>query len=304
LVAHTGFEPVISSLRGRCPRPLDECARDSYGSKNPEVFTTSKAKSSQLVFTQDLFKSFLESRPSGISLRSLESYNYTLKGFIGKSVTSQAISAYLNSLSCSNGRLKFYSCLRALCNWLYLNDYLTDNPIKKVAKPRTTQQILSTISKEQLQILIERCHCERDKAFISLLWYSGMRLSEAINAKAGDFNWNEGTVIVLGKGNKYRKALAGNGPVRQWFSERDSFELNKGGAQTMLKRLTVETGIHCNAHAFRRGFAVCHIKSGLSTRVVQALGGWEQISMVEHYSKSLTFDDALQLYKQVNGSEA
>ena len=21
-----GFEPVISSLRGRCPRPLDECA--------------------------------------------------------------------------------------------------------------------------------------------------------------------------------------------------------------------------------------------------------------------------------------
>lgn len=26
LVAHTGFEPVVSSLRGRCPGPLDECA--------------------------------------------------------------------------------------------------------------------------------------------------------------------------------------------------------------------------------------------------------------------------------------
>jgi hypothetical protein len=26
-VAHTGFEPVVSALRGRCPRPLDECAR-------------------------------------------------------------------------------------------------------------------------------------------------------------------------------------------------------------------------------------------------------------------------------------
>ena len=26
LVAHTGFEPVISALRGRCPGPLDECA--------------------------------------------------------------------------------------------------------------------------------------------------------------------------------------------------------------------------------------------------------------------------------------
>jgi hypothetical protein len=26
LVAHTGFEPVVSSLRGTRPRPLDECA--------------------------------------------------------------------------------------------------------------------------------------------------------------------------------------------------------------------------------------------------------------------------------------
>lgn len=152
-------------------------------------------------------------------------------------------------------------------------------------------------------MLFEDCHSERDKAFISLLWCSGMRLSEVVNAKASDFNWSEGTVTVLGRGNKYRKALAGNGLVRQWFAEHDSFELNKGGAQTMLKRLMAETGIQCNAHAFRRGFAVHQIKSGLSTRVVQALGGWETIAMVERYSKSLTFDDALQLYKQVNGGE-
>ena len=28
-MAHTGFEPVISALRGRCPSPLDECANDN-----------------------------------------------------------------------------------------------------------------------------------------------------------------------------------------------------------------------------------------------------------------------------------
>src|SRR5436189_6428853 len=27
LVPHTGFEPVISALRGRCPGPLDECGK-------------------------------------------------------------------------------------------------------------------------------------------------------------------------------------------------------------------------------------------------------------------------------------
>ncbi len=30
LVAHAGFEPAISALRGRCPRPLDECAPWSF----------------------------------------------------------------------------------------------------------------------------------------------------------------------------------------------------------------------------------------------------------------------------------
>lgn len=100
---------------------------------------------------------------------------------------------------------------------------------------------------------------------------------------------SDGTVTVLGKGTKYHKALAGNGLVRQWFAEHDSFELNTGGAQTTLNRLMTETGIHCNAHAFRRGFAVHQIKSGLSTRVVQASDGWETIAMVERYSKSPSF---------------
>ena len=62
-----------------------------------------------------------------------------------------------------------------------------------------------------------------------------------------------------------------------------------------------ETGIHCNPHSFRRGFCVHQVKSGLSTRVVQSLGGWEQLTMVEHYSKPLTFDDALSIYHKVNG---
>jgi len=92
----------------------------------------------------------------------------------------------------------------------------------------------------------------------------------------------------------------GNGEVRQWFSEYDSFEISTHGIATMLQKLGKETGIHCNPHSFRRGFCIHQVKSGLSTRVVQALGGWEQLTMVEHYSKSLTFDDALTVYKSAN----
>jgi len=127
-----------------------------------------------------------------------------------------------------------------------------------------------------------------------------MRLSECANVKASDFNWDEGTVIVLGKGNKYRKALAGNGIVREWFCLHNSLEITAEGISTMLKRLGKATGIHCNPHSFRRGFCVHNVKSGLSNKVIQALGGWESPDMVSHYAQSLTFDEALSLYHRIN----
>jgi site-specific recombinase XerD len=185
--------------------------------------------------------------------------------------------------------------------WLYRSDYTQDRIIDRVPIPKVQRKLLPVVSREQLEVLVNHCHCERDKALINFLWYSGTRLSEAANVKVKDFNWTEGTVTILGKGNKYRKALAGNGLVREWFGIHDSFEINRAGIMTMLKRLSRESCIKCNPHSFRRGFAIHNLKSGLSTRIVQSLSGWESIIMVERYSRSLSFEDALQVYRGVNG---
>lgn len=51
-----------------------------------------------------------------------------------------------------------------------------------------------------------------------------------------------------------------------------------------------------------QGKATCSQgKARLSTTLVQSLGGPESIAMVERYTESLNFDDALQLCRQVNG---
>ncbi|MFC1905741.1 tyrosine-type recombinase/integrase [Chloroflexota bacterium] len=177
---------------------------------------------------------------------------------------------------------------------------MSENPILKVYAPKISKKLLPAITQEQCNTLLNHCRNEKDKAIISLLWYSGMRLFEITNVKARDFDWANGTVIILGKGNKYRKAVTCNGIVKEWFNQHETFNITRGGIQTMLKRLAKATGIHCNPHSFRRGFCVHNIKSGLSTRVVQVLGGWEQLTMVEHYSKSLTFDDAINMYNHIN----
>ena len=257
------------------------------------------SKSSQK-FTKEILEKFLNSRASGTSPKTINVYHLALDRFIGYPLTPEGINTYLNSLTCGNAKHNYYRCIKTLCRWLYLTDYLPTNPIEKVLPPRRQKKILPAISEEQLTTLIEHCLIERDKVTLNLLWYSGMRLSEAASVKAKDFNWSEGTVIVLGKGNRYRKALAGNGIVKEWFSSHDSLGITPRGIQTMLQRLGQATGIRCNAHSFRRGFCIHQLKNGLSTRIVQALGGWDTISMVENYSKSLGFDEALSLYRQIN----
>ena len=113
---------MISSLRGRCPKPLDECA------------TSPKEVKSSQKFTNQLLEKFITSRPQGASQRSIESYHYTLDGFVGYPITPEGINSYLASLRCQNGKAKFYSCLRALSRWLYHNDYMPENVIEKVSR--------------------------------------------------------------------------------------------------------------------------------------------------------------------------
>jgi len=69
------------------------------------------------------------------------------------------------------------------------------------------------------------------------------------------------------------------------------------------KRLGEATGIKRNLHSFRKDFAVHQVKSGLSNKVIQALGRWENPNMVNRYAASLTFNDALSIDKAVNFSE-
>ena len=147
MVAHTGFEPVISSLRGRCPKPLDECATNHTATKYSQQFKTR------------LLDKFITFRPQGTSARSIEAYYYTLDGFADYPVIAQGINAYLNSLTCNNGKAKFYSCLRTLCNWLYQNGYTLGNPIKQVSPPRIQKRLLPAVSQEQLGVLLNHCHC-------------------------------------------------------------------------------------------------------------------------------------------------
>jgi integrase len=67
----------------------------------------------------------------------------------------------------------------------------------------------------------------------------------------------------------------------------------------VLDRLAKETGIKCNAHSFRRGFATELGKAGGGGLDIMQLGRWSSVAMVQRYTRAYTFDDAATKYKPI-----
>ena len=64
----------------------------------------------------------------------------------------------------------------------------------------------------------------------------------------------------------------------------------------MLYRLQIQTGIKCNAHAFRRTFATESVRNGLNVFYVQSLLGHSSLTMTRIYAEQVSSEDAIKAY--------
>ena len=69
------------------------------------------------------------------------------------------------------------------------------------------------------------------------------------------------------------------------------------GIEVMLKRLGEKTGLVCNPHTFRRTFSCLLRKAGVDCLTIRDLGRWESVNMVERYTRSFGFSDAMRFYR-------
>ncbi len=263
----------------------------------------------------DLVNAFLASRRKGLSLRTIDFYTGYLRlsqQIIGTDVTGPDIAKFLDSLTCTNGgKHAYYSVLKAFYRWLYSpkSGYNLDpqrNPITWVEPPKVEKKILPSLTVEQLDLLIARAGNVRDKAIVSLFADTGLRLSELANINPGDIDWEHRVIKVTCKGNKEGLALFGvrtERLLKQWLSEYRAdgrlWNLNWWGIKDMLDRLSAKTGLPCNPHTFRRTFASILAKRGVDSLHIKRLGRWESIAMVEHYTRSVRFEDSMRFYTAI-----
>ena len=144
----------------------------------------------------------------------------------------------------------------------------------------------------------------RDKAVISLLADSGARRSEITSIRIGDLDLGRNRIKVAGKGGREGHLVFG--PTTKQFLAAYIDEakptdtllgLTTQGLKTVLRRLGQKTGIKCNAHSFRRGFATELRRKGLNELDIAELGRWSSTVMVKRYSMAYNFDDAAKRYQ-------
>jgi integrase/recombinase XerC len=228
---------------------------------------------------------------------------------IGLNVTPQRISDFLGSLTCSNGgKHAYFRTLRVFYNWLYspksgYNLNPQKNPILQVEAPKVGKKILPSLTSEQVEYLIEQAGCIRDKAIISLFVDSGLRLSELASINPHNIDWDNRVIKVICKGNKEGLAPFGERTkilMLEWLSQyqanRRLWDLNAWRIIEMLRVLKAKTGLPCNPNTFRRTFACLLAKKGIDSLHIMRLGRWESIQMVEHYTRSVKFEDSFKLY--------
>ena len=110
----------------------------------------------------------------------------------------------------------------------------------------------------------------------------------------------------MGKGAKQR--IVRYGPITEdlldlWIKERPSVRtllaLTPRGIASMLYRLQIQTGIKCNAHAFRRTFATESVRNGLNVFYLQSLLGHSSLTMTRIYAEQVSSEDAIKAYKPI-----
>ena len=169
----------------------------------------------------------------------------------------------------------FYLALRTFWKWMSLNRDLPNPFLDKygnaaIDPPKTPSRILRTQTPDVVQQLMLAAPTLRDKTILSLLADSGGRRGEVAYIQVADVDLERYRIKVLGKGNKEGYlpfGLSTKALLVQYLEESSPkgslFGLNHWGLKSMLQRLEKKTGIRCNAHSFRRGFATELRKKGL-----------------------------------------
>jgi integrase/recombinase XerD len=114
----------------------------------------------------------------------------------------------LNDLGlASSSAARYYSSLKGFFSYLFLNKYITENPMEKISSPKLAKNLPPVLSVNEIESILSKPRTDsklglRDKSLLEMLYACGTRVSELINIKLSDLFFNEEVIRVFCKGYK------------------------------------------------------------------------------------------------------
>lgn len=210
--------------------------------------------------------------------------------------------------------------LRAWVHWLCQQEVLPKDFSRDIPVPKVGISPQRTLKPEEVKHLFDVCNPDtpkgaRDLAMMAVLLDTGLRASELIQLRLSDWDAKQRRITVLGKGR--RKAYVWcsvrcSSYIQRWLRFRAEVAhsdenhlfvaiggytpgkaLTARGLRLILWKLGKAAQVdHVHPHAFRRSFTVMTLQAGVPTRVLQIMGRWQDLKMVERYSQALLAEEA------------
>ena len=211
------------------------------------------------------------------------------------------------------------SSAKGFFNYLKKSGLIKNSPFVLINSPKSPSHLPSILSPEEVSQLLnfkpKNVQEKRDIAIIELIYSSGLRVSEAVNANLDDFEDNKNFLRVLGKGSKTRLVPVGRyarKAIDEWIGERkklstkdNSLFVNLRGkrisarsVQEKIRNIAIMQGLPpVNPHMLRHSFATHLLESSGDLRSIQELLGHSSLSTTQIYTR-LDYQHLIKVYEK------
>lgn len=264
-----------------------------------------------------------------LSENSIESYERDLKSLLSDvtELDKVSISSHLAKLAKSGlsarSQSRHISSIRQFCRFLVREGLLNENPANDIELPKLARRLPNFLDVKQIDELLvtpdqTQIRGLRDAAMITLLYATGLRVTELISLKINDVEMTRGFLLTRGKGGKERMIPMGLRSleiVANYIATARPVLLNKKksiylfvthhgeiltrqGFWKLLKSYALKAGIvqPISPHKLRHSFATHLLERGADLRAVQAMLGHADLSTTEIYTH-VNRERLTQLYK-------
>ncbi len=209
-------------------------------------------------------------------------------------LNEQDVKVYLSEMFDTKSK---NTIMLAAASLKFLYTEILKKKFEEIKMPKKDKKLPEVLNKDEVTRLIEATDTNKSRLIISLLYSSGLRVSELVNLKTGDISLEQRSGWVRkGKGSKDRIFFLSeqlSQELKEYLAGREhQFVFSKEKAlttrniQKIIQGARKRAGINkkVTPHTMRHSFATHLLEQGTDIRLIQSLLGHSSLNTTQVYT--------------------